>query len=135
MKKQVGRLFMILVVVCLLSGLVGVAVFAKGATAPAAASTQTYTWKPVVTGGGGGYIVDIIFNPTEQNLIYAKTDMGGAYRWNSSTSTWTQLLAGYNADDWNWTGVEGMAIDPSNVNNLYLAVGSQRYAPPMSVLA
>jgi hypothetical protein len=115
---------MIVLIVCLLSALLGAAVLAKNAAAPAAAGTQAYTWKPVVTGGGGGFIVDVVFNPSEQNLIYAKTDMGGAYRWNASTSTWTQLLAGYNADDWNWTGVDGLATDPVNTNNLYLLVGT-----------
>src|SRR5689334_16878705 len=57
-----------------------------------AATSQAYSWKNVVTGGGGGFVVDIIFNQKQKDLIYARTDVGGAYRWNPSTSTWTQLL-------------------------------------------
>ena len=52
-----------------------------------AASSQTYTWKNAVTGGGGGYIPDIIFNTKQKDLIFARTDMGGAYKWNPSTGT------------------------------------------------
>ncbi len=124
MKKIFGRAFIIALVVCLVSGLIGAVALAKGTAAPAAAGTQAYTFKNVKTGGGGGFIVNVVFNPSEQNLIYAKTDMGGAYRWNEATKTWTQLLAWVQTDDWNWTGVESIATDPVNPNNLYLAVGT-----------
>ncbi len=111
--------------VCLLSGLLGVAVFAKGAAAPAAVpASQAYNWKPVYTGAGGGFIVDVIFHPTQQNLIYVKTDMGGFYRWNQSTGKWIQLMNWVPGDNWNWTGGESMAIDPSDPNKLYLAGGT-----------
>ena len=50
---------------------------------PASAQSQTYTWRSVVTNGGGGFVPGIVFNPTEANLIYARTDIGGAYRWNA----------------------------------------------------
>ncbi|HYH02906.1 MAG TPA: xyloglucanase, partial [Bacillota bacterium] len=73
-----------------------------------AAGTQEYTWKNVVTGGGGGYVPGIIFNTKEKDLIYARTDMGGAYRWEPSTGTWTQLLGWVGFDDWNWTGCESI---------------------------
>jgi xyloglucan-specific exo-beta-1,4-glucanase len=89
-----------------------------------AAGTQTYTWKNVVTGGGGGYVPGIIFNTTEKDLIYARTDMGGAYRWEPSANSWTQLLAWVGYDDWNWTGCESIATDPVDPNRVYLAVGT-----------
>src|SRR5260370_41894211 len=46
-----------------------------------AAFPQSYTWKNADTSGGGGFIPGIVFNPSQQNLIYARTDIGGAYRW------------------------------------------------------
>ena len=120
MKKIFGKVFALTLVVCLVSSLLGVAVFAKGA----AAGSQPYTFKSVRTGGGGGFIVDVLFNPKQKDLIYAKTDMGGAYRWEPTTSTWTQLLNWVSADNWNMTGVESIATDPVNPNNLYIAAGT-----------
>jgi xyloglucan-specific exo-beta-1,4-glucanase len=89
-----------------------------------ATGTCNYTWKNVVTGGGGGYVPGIIFSSAAKDLIYARTDMGGAYRWVPSTNSWKQLLAWVGYDDWNWTGCESIATDPVNPNRVYLAVGT-----------
>src|SRR5690348_13613518 len=86
----------------------------------AQSASQAYTWKNVVTGGGGGFVVDAIFNQKKKDLIYARTDIGGAYRWNPSTSTWTQLLNWVSPDQWNITGVESLATDPVDPNRLYI---------------
>ena len=85
---------------------------------------QAYHWRNVVTGGSGGFMPDIIFNQKQKDLIYAPTDMGGAYRWNSKTSTWTQLLNWVSPDQWNMTGVESLATDPVDPNRLYIAAGT-----------
>lgn len=89
-----------------------------------AASTQNYTWKNVVTGGGGGYVPAIIFSQKQKDLIYARTDMGGAYRWEPSTNSWTQLLAWIGFDDWSLNGVESIAADPVIADRVYMAVGT-----------
>ena len=49
----------------------------------AAAAADTYTWKNVRI-DGGGFVPGIVFNRAEKNLIYARTDIGGAYRWNQA---------------------------------------------------
>ena len=56
-----------------------------------AQTTENYDWKNVAI-GGGGFVSAIITSKTEQNLVYARTDVGGAYRWNASTSSWVPLL-------------------------------------------
>ncbi len=89
-----------------------------------AAEAQAYTWKHVMTGGGGGYVPGIVFNTKEKDLIYARTDIGGAYRWDPAANNWIQLLGWVGFDDWNWTGVESIATDPADPNRLYLAVGT-----------
>ncbi|HYW27057.1 MAG TPA: xyloglucanase [Terriglobales bacterium] len=88
------------------------------------AASQTYAFNNVVTGGGGGYVPDIIFNPKQQNLVYARTDIGGAYRWNATTSSWTPLLDFTSPADWNLMGVESIATDPVDPNRLVIAVGT-----------
>jgi hypothetical protein len=83
-----------------------------------------YTWSNVYTGGGGGYIPNIIFNPSQKNLIYARTDIGGAYRWNSTTNLWVPLMDWVTFNNWNMMGVESLATDPVNPNNLYIMAGT-----------
>src|SRR5262245_51673496 len=107
---------------CALAGSVVLA----GATAAAGErdARQPYVWHNAVTGGGGGYVPGIVFNSTQPGLAFARTDIGGAYRWDVRTSRWVQLLAGIGPDDWNLSGVESVATDPVNPNRLYLAVGT-----------
>ncbi|WP_218780876.1 hypothetical protein, partial [Streptomyces reticuliscabiei] len=47
---------------------------------PAVGAADTYTWKNARI-DGGGFVPGIVFNRTEKNLAYARTDIGGAYRW------------------------------------------------------
>jgi len=86
-------------------------------------NTAGYTWTNVYTGGGGGYIPNIIFSPSEQNLIYVRTDIGGAYRWNPATNLWVPLMDWVSWNNWNMLGVESLATDPVNPQNLYIMAG------------
>ncbi|MFR9774818.1 cellulose binding domain-containing protein [Micromonospora sp. MS34] len=95
---------------------------AAPATPAAAASAEPYTWKNVRI-DGGGFVPGIIFNQTEKNLIYARTDIGGAYRWEQATQSWTPLLDSVGADKWGRNGVVSLATDPVQTNRVYAAVG------------
>ncbi|KAL5357701.1 Avicelase III [Aspergillus floccosus] len=86
------------------------------------APSQTYTWKNVRTGAGGGFVPGIVFNPSAKGVAYARTDIGGAYRLNSD-DTWTPLQDHVNNGNWNNWGVDALATDPIDTNRLYLAVG------------
>ncbi|WP_160679414.1 sialidase family protein [Clostridium sp. C8-1-8] len=90
----------------------------------AKATTASYTWNNVKTGAGGGFIPGIIFNQKQKDLIYTRTDMGGAYRWNAATSSWTPLLDWIGFDDWNLTGCESLATDSVDPNRVYIAAGT-----------
>jgi xyloglucan-specific exo-beta-1,4-glucanase len=115
----------------LLAGMVvagSVVVVGQGAaqTGPAAADVtavaQPHNWRNVQI-AGGGYVPGIVFNPTERNLIYARTDIGGAYRWNETAGRWTPLLDWVGWSNWGYNGVHSMATDPVQTNRVYAAVG------------
>src|SRR5215813_10063184 len=89
-----------------------------------AQTTEAYTWRNVAIGGGGGFVPGIVFNTTEQNLIYARTDIGGAYRWDQTASRWVPLLDWIGFDDWNLTGVDSLATDSVDPNRLYILAGT-----------
>jgi xyloglucan-specific exo-beta-1,4-glucanase len=88
------------------------------------ANSHNYQFRNVVIGGGGGFIPGIIFSTRQPNLIYARTDIGGAYRWDSATSSWIPLLDWIGSNDWNLSGVESIAADPIDPRRVYLAVGT-----------
>jgi xyloglucan-specific exo-beta-1,4-glucanase len=77
-----------------------------------------------VTMGGAGYVTGIITCPTQTNLIYAKTDVGGAYRWEESTKSWRPLLDWNSQDETTYQGVESLAIDPQSPEKLYILAGT-----------
>jgi len=89
-----------------------------------AAASEAYKWQNVVTNGGGGFIPGIIFNQSEEDLIYARTDIGGAYRWNPANETWIPLLDFVGWDDWGKSGVDALATDPVDPDRVYIAAGT-----------
>ncbi|WP_433343910.1 cellulose binding domain-containing protein [Micromonospora sp. CA-111912] len=97
--------------------------FTVAPSAPAAAAAaEPYSWKNVRI-DGGGFVPGIVFNQTEKNLIYARTDIGGAYRWEQTSQSWTPLLDWVDADKWGYNGVVSLATDPVQTNRVYAAVG------------
>ncbi|MEU9890608.1 cellulose binding domain-containing protein [Sphaerisporangium sp. NPDC051011] len=98
--------------------------FLVGLKAPpgTAAASEPYTYRNAQI-GGGGFVPGIVFNQTQKDLIYARTDIGGAYRWNQATQTWTPLLDWVGYDDWGLNGVAGIATDAVDPNRVYVAAG------------
>ncbi|WP_311203275.1 xyloglucanase [Streptomyces gossypii] len=100
---------------------------AVAATAETAETAETaaepYDWKNARI-DGGGFVPGIVFNRTEPNLAYARTDIGGAYRWQQSSKTWTPLLDSVGWDDWGHTGVVSIASDSVAPDKVYAAVGT-----------
>ncbi|WP_395243451.1 carbohydrate-binding protein [Agromyces sp. MMS24-K17] len=81
-----------------------------------------YDWSNVAI-SGGGYVPGIVYNPTEAGLVYARTDIGGAYRLDRATDRWVPLLDHVGWDDWNRLGVLSLATDPVETSRVYAAVG------------
>ncbi|MEB3887047.1 hypothetical protein [Lyngbya sp. CCY1209] len=84
---------------------------------------ERYEWSPVKI-GAGGFVTGIVIHPREPNLIYARTDVGGVFRWNPSNQSWMQLLSAdsvpQNVSD---DHVESIALDPNDPNIVYIAIG------------
>ena len=58
-----------------------------------------------------------------QNLVYARTDIGGLYRSTDGGNTWVPLLDWVGWDNWGCSGVGAVAVDPQNAGTVYAAVG------------
>ncbi|MFG2818380.1 cellulose binding domain-containing protein [Kitasatospora sp. NPDC048365] len=93
------------------------------ATAATDATASTYSWSNVRI-DGGGFVPGIVFNQTEPGLVYARTDIGGAYRQDPTSKKWIPLLDSLGWNDWNLTGVASLATDPVQTNRVYVAAGT-----------
>lgn len=91
-------------------------------TPPAAAPKAVYSWTNVDI-RGGGFVPGVVFHPTQKGLVYARTDIGGAYRYDQATDRWAPLLDFLGHDDAMLNGVLSIGLDPQNPDRLYLACG------------
>lgn len=107
-----------------------------------AADPAAYTWRSVKI-VDGGEMPGLYFHPTQAGLMYIRANVGGAYRLDPDALdgvqlcrpgaearcrlgyAWTPLLdwVDGNGYDWNLTGIESIALDPTDPERLYLAAG------------
>ncbi|MFF8191694.1 RICIN domain-containing protein [Streptomyces bobili] len=92
-----------------------------GAQTTAAAGPYVWNNAQVV---GGGYVTGLVFNPREKGLLYARTDMGGAYRWDAAAEQWIPLTDWVGEKDWNLLGIDSLATDPVDPDRFYAAAGT-----------
>ena len=81
-----------------------------------------YTWGNVAI-GCGGYTPEIYYNAGEEGLIYARTDIGGAYRLDKDTQTWIPLTDEFGTKEYSFYGIDGLITDPVEPNRVYLLAG------------
>ena len=94
-----------------------------GPATAAAPKSEPYTWRNVAI-GGGGFVTGLVMHPTEPGLAYARTDVGGAYRWDPGAKRWIPLTDWVGHADVNLTGIESIAVDPNDPQRVYLAAGT-----------
>ena len=87
------------------------------------AADAPYTWNSVAI-SGGGFVTGLVFHPKEKGLAYARTDVGGAYRWDVAANRWEPLTDWIDAEDSNLLGIESIAVDPSDPERVFLAAGT-----------
>jgi hypothetical protein len=95
---------------------------ACGAKTQQAFSIQVGSWNSVKW-GGGGYVTGLVFHPTTRDVLYARTDIGGAYRWNASNSSWVPITDGFGPAESFHQGAESIALDPNNDQLVYMVTG------------
>lgn len=89
-----------------------------------AAFAESYRWDSVAM-GGGGFVSAVIAHPAERNLFYARTDVGGAYRWEEKGEKWVPLTDWLGPDELSFMGVEAMAVDPQDPERVYMTAGTR----------
>ncbi len=101
-------------------------VLAAQETRPEGVERQAYRWRNVEI-GGGGFVTGIVMHPSKKGLMYARTDIGGAYRWEgdgNGAGRWIAMMDWVTRKDWNLWGVESVAVDPNDATRVYLACGT-----------
>ena len=78
-----------------------------------------YTWTTVPV-GGGGYITGMVIHPLDASKRYYRTDVGGAYRFDTNLGCLVQMISSEIRDHY---AVEAIALHPTNTNIVYLSVG------------
>ncbi|MGD0461713.1 MAG: hypothetical protein ABSB74_04415 [Tepidisphaeraceae bacterium] len=93
-------------------------------------SSTSYTWQNAAI-GAGGFVDGVFFDPNNNGVMYARTDIGGLYKSTNGGNNWQALLdfvGNSTSNSGNGTTssnmqVLGFAIDPENSNNIYALVG------------
>src|SRR5688572_17504310 len=87
-----------------------------------AKNASGYRWGSVKI-GGGGFVSGLIPPRDRAGAWFARTDVGGAYRYDAAARTWMPLLDWVSDEQTGFLGVESIALDPSEPGNVYLLVG------------
>lgn len=77
--------------------------------------------------GGGGYVTGV-FSTSEEGLYYARTDVGGAYRFDKTQNKWVSISYNITSDDVGLMGIDGMAIDPDKPSRIVLLAGTSYFS-------
>lgn len=75
---------------------------------------------------GGGYVTGFLFHPKKEGILYARTDIGGAYRYDYQEKKWRSLISHVTMEDLSETYPIALALDPEKPNFLYIACGVNR---------
>ena len=99
------------------------AALAAGLLMSLGATAETYRWDNVAM-GGGGFVSAVVASKSERGVVFARTDVGGAYRWDGQNGRWQALTDWMPESMSGLMGVESLAIDPRNAANVYMLAGT-----------
>lgn len=84
---------------------------------------EKYQWQSVPI-GGGGFVTGLLIHPSIPDLVYARTDVGGIFRWQPESQSWRQLLSADTVSTPVSYSIESMAVDPQDPDIIYIASGA-----------
>lgn len=99
----------------------------------AATGEGDFSWSNVSM-GGGGFVSAVIASPVEKNVFYARTDVGGAYRWNEETKRWESMMDWVDVSELGLLGIEAIAVDPKDEGKVYMMAGTSYFSNARSAL-
>lgn len=76
----------------------------------------------------------VLPSKTQQGLFYARTDVGGAYRFDKATGRWVPLLDFVSEADVGLMGTESLALDPKDPAVLYVLAGTSYFSNGKTVV-
>lgn len=77
---------------------------------------------------GGGYVTGFLYHPTEKGLLYLRTDIGGAYRFDATTERWISLVDCVTTEDLKETFPIALAVSAEHPEKLYMMSGIYQQA-------
>ena len=112
-----------------MTGVVGALLRDDGVATP----DVPYSWRTMAV-GGGGWVTGL--STSDGGALYARTDVGGAYRWDRDGSRWVQMIVegGVPDPDFSDYVVEALATAPSDGDRVYMTVGDDLTEPVGRVL-
>ena len=100
--------------------MLGAALVAAGA---GLSQAENYNWGNVRF-DGGGFVSAVIFHPKAENVLYARTDVGGIYRFDFENKRWIPLMDWISENDKGLYGTEAFALDPTDPKRIYVLGGT-----------
>lgn len=82
---------------------------------------------------GGGYVTGFLYSEGERDVLYIRTDIGGAYRFDANSQSWISLIPHVTMEDLSETFPIALAVDEEKPGSLCIACGVNR--PGAGVLA
>ena len=130
MTKQ-KKIISVLTAAALLCTGIGTAGISQPLTVAAADSIESSMDWDTLNIAGGGFVSGII---TGDDQMYARTDVGGAYRYDYEQKKWVQLLDFLNEADRGFLSVDAMCVDPNDDDTLYLLCGCAYFSDARTVI-
>lgn len=72
---------------------------------------------------GGGYVTGFVYHRYQKDVLYARTDIGGTYRYDAEKKRWESLIPHVTMADLSETFPISVALDDEAPNMLYIACG------------